>query len=599
MLSVIAPAQTVEQIKADRNTYLWGEGTGPTLKSADQDALNSLISQISVHVESQFTVLKEETEKAGKSNFTEQAKLVMSTYSNASLTSTERVVLDNEPNARVFRYIRRADVRKVFEQRKIKIMDFMQIAEESLRKYQIADALRYSNWALTLLRSHPDGSSMTYTTHDGQQRILLTYLPAFINDIIAMLRFAALEIADEGESRYVTIGITAGGVPVSNFDYTYWDGMNWSTIVSAQDGRGTLEFHGGTAKLRTETQIRSEYEFEGEARADREIEEVMKRLNPMPFPKAIVNLKFQNSQPAEQVAVATKAIVTPSVPATLPIADIKLSQVSNPKFYEDITKQIVESLKTRNFDGIKKFFTTDGYDVFTKLLNYGQARLISMDNIRTIKFGETVICRGAKMNFAFQNNTRKFIEEVVFHFNANNKIEYLTFGLGDVATASILGRTAWSETDRLTIINFLENYKTAYALKRLDYISSIFADNALIIVGNVVQQSKQADNPFAGNKIVQYNRLSKQQYINQLRMSFASKEFINIKFEDSDIRKSGRGEGVFGIQIKQNYHSSNYGDEGYLFLLIDLSQANKPTINIRTWQPEKNPDGSIYGIEDF
>jgi hypothetical protein len=47
----------------------------------------------------------------------------------------------------------------------------------------------------------------------------------------------------------------------------------------------------------------------------------------------------------------------------------------------------------------------------------------------------------------------------------------------------ILKYESWSEYSRVTIINFIENYKTAYALKRLDYIESIFSDNALIIVG--------------------------------------------------------------------------------------------------------------------
>ena len=203
------------------------------------------------------------------------------------------------------------------------------------------------------------------------------------------------------------------------------------------------------------------------------------------------------------------------------------------------------------------------------------------------------------MSFHFANNNKTFVEDVVFFFDANKKIDNLTFGLAQEAIDDVVGKDMWSERVRLMIINFLENYKTAYALKRLDYIESIFADDALIIVGSVLKVKPGGDNPFAGNQIVNYNRYSKEQYIRNLRHSFASNEFINIRFEDNIIRRSGSGGDVYGIQIKQDYFSSNYGDTGYLFLMVDLNDANQPIIHVRTWQPHKNPDGSIYGLEDF
>ena len=179
------------------------------------------------------------------------------------------------------------------------------------------------------------------------------------------------------------------------------------------------------------------------------------------------------------------------------------------------------------------------------------------------------------------------------------KIQNLSFALGEVAEADILQMDNWSEHVRLLLINFLENYKTAYALKRIDYIESIFADDALIITGSVLKPNKSLDNPYINNPIIKYNRYTKEQYINKLKRSFASKEFINIRFEDNTVRKSGKGGEVYGVQIKQDYFSSNYGDTGYLFLLIDINIPDQPVIHVRTWQPEKNPDGSIYGIGDF
>ena len=597
LISSFSFAQSVDQIKADRQTYIWGEGSGATLNRADQEALQQIVTQISAQVESKFTILKDELTKAGKSDFSEEARLMMSTYSNATLSNTERIVLGNEPDAKVFRYIKRTDLSKVFEQRKRKIIDFTSTAENAAQNGQVADALKYYYWALALLRSHPDGSSIEFPDSKGQQKLLLSYIPTRINELFASLKFTISDIKDEQGVRTVIIAVNTGNRLAANLDYSFWDGKDWSAPVSVKDGVGFMEFYGDNASQRTETQIRAEYIFEGEARIDRELEDVMKRLEQIPFRNAYFNLKLEKTQ---LVAISNKTTSTEALSSTKTrLLDIKLDSVLNPKFFEDKVDNVIASLKTRNFEGVKSLFTAEGFDMFNKLLGYGQAKPLSNDGYRTIKFGESVICRGPKMSFSFSNNTRKFVEDVVFHFDSKGMITSLAFGLGDDAVSSIISKTIWSEAQRLTIVDFLENYKTAYALKRLDYIKSIFADDALIIVGNSVKVKPNPENPFLNNSIIKYNRYSKQQYIKNLEHCFASNEYINLAFDESDIRKAGQDGGRYGIQIKQNYYSTNYGDQGYLFLLVDLTNPNEPMIHVRTWQPEKNKDGSIYGLEDF
>lgn len=149
------------------------------------------------------------------------------------------------------------------------------------------------------------------------------------------------------------------------------------------------------------------------------------------------------------------------------------------------------------------------------------------------------------------------------------------------------------------LINFLEHFKTAYALKRIEYIESIFADDALIITGHVVKVKKGIENRYLNNGIVRYNRQTKQQYIRNLKYSFNSKEYVNIQFEECEVQKGGTGGNIYGVKIKQNYHSSNYGDTGYLFLIVDLEDSLQPVIHVRTWQPGKTGGERIYGLSDF
>ena len=69
LLTFTGFGQSIKQIKADRNTYIWGEGTGNTLKKANSDALAMIIGQISTEVESSFTLLKTEDLKSKADKF--------------------------------------------------------------------------------------------------------------------------------------------------------------------------------------------------------------------------------------------------------------------------------------------------------------------------------------------------------------------------------------------------------------------------------------------------------------------------------------------------------------------------------------------------
>ena len=127
-----------------------------------------------------------------------------------------------------------------------------------------------------------------------------------------------------------------------------------------------------------------------------------------------------------------------------------------------------------------------------------------------------------------------------------------------------------------------ENYKTAYSLKRLDYIETVFDDDAVIIVANVASKatfSREGDGNLSmqNNQVIKHNRYTKDQYLRNLKRCFSSNEFINIRFANNDVIKLGKGGETYAIQISQDYYSSNYGDKGYLFLIVDINDINKIT----------------------
>ncbi len=151
IITIGTQAQTVEEIKADNKTYIYGQSTGITMLEADNAALALLISQISTSVEGSFSM---QSEWGAGTEMKEKIKMVINTYSAITLNKTERIIISNEPDAEILRYIKRADVHEIFEQRKVKITDFISSAQKAEKKLQIADALRCYYWALILLQSH-------------------------------------------------------------------------------------------------------------------------------------------------------------------------------------------------------------------------------------------------------------------------------------------------------------------------------------------------------------------------------------------------------------------------------------------------------------
>jgi len=578
-------SQSIDQIKGSPQMYIYGEGVGSTLDAADQSALQQIISQISTQVESSFQQITDQTNTNNKLNYNEKVVMVVKTYSRATLTNAERIVVSNEPDAHVFRYIKRSDVYKVFEQRKNKINEFANAGLQAEANNQIADALRYYYWALLLLKSHPNANEI-YNETNGTKNFLMTWLPVQINNIFANLRISVKKSDYNGNSTVINLFITHKNNPVVNFDYSFWDGKDWSNIYSAKDGEGFIEFTGSTTDLK-EIKLKSEYIFGGEARIDKELEEVMQTVDAVPFKNSYLNVKTENSQSANQISNPNKTILPQSVIAI----DVRK--------YQNKINTIVQAIKNNGHTSIQNLFTADGYKMYMDLIAWGNVRVLEEPVIQAAKCNNQVMCRSVKMSFSFKNNKRKFVEDVVFMFNEQNLVDAVSFGLGNTALNDILNKQKWSESDRMLLINFLETYKTAYALKRLDYLESIFADDALIIVGSVLKTKQNADNQYKQNQIVRLNKLTKQQYMKGLKACFSNNEYVNLKFEDSDIRKSGKGGNIYGIQIKQNYFSENYGDTGYLFLMVDLNDPNAPVIHVRTWQPEKATDGTIYGIEDF
>ena len=599
-VALTASAQTWEQVR-DSEDYIYGEGWGSTVTEADKQALANLIGKIATNVQGESHSSLKTQNSNGQLNEESQFSQTVSTYSQATLTNTQQKVLKNEPDAYVVRWIKKSEIEKIFEARKRKALDLIETAVRAEKKGKVDDVLRNYYWALTLLKSLQYPNEVTYTDEDGKEHVCTNWCKEKIDDTFYELK----TIYDSREGNDIRLAITYKGKPVNSVDYKFWDGQTWSAVYSAKDGWGVLELAPGFDG--SQVQMKYEYEYAGEAKIDNEVEMVLNAVKGTPMPKAYTNVMLKSNEKKKEREARMEMMQSQSFTTNeVSIAPPKPVE-KNVNAYKNAIEKMVAAVKQKNYDSARDLFTSVGWSMFTKLMKYGKAKVLDSQNIRFLESEDGIVERGLRMSFSFNSGGRAtFVEDIVLTFNKEQKIDNISFGLGKTAEDDILNKGVWDEKSRLAIMNFLENYKTAYALKRLDYIRSIFDDDAVIITGSVVSKANSVTNrenqssiSQEGNHIIKMNRQTKDQYLASLKRCFERNEFVNIRFSDNDVKKMGAGGESYGIQIQQDYYSSTYGDKGYLMLLVDINEPKKPLIKLRTWQPEKDPNFGLYEPGDF
>lgn len=226
-----------------------------------------------------------------------------------------------------------------------------------------------------------------------------------------------------------------------------------------------------------------------------------------------------------------------------------------------------------------------------------------------------------KLNTPDKVDGKEVYEEVVINYDRNGQINSFLFSLDpEIYGQAGIGllqnskNAVKEESNRQMVLNFVEQFRTAYNLKDLDFLNKIYSDSALIIKGVVVETRKNSDDSRSmrnlslnkNDKRIEYQVMNKSQYLKDLKYTFDHKSYINVEFDSVVITKHPSLE-YYGVQVKQKWRTNNYSDDGYVFLLWDFRNPDAPEVRIRTWQPEfvdkqhhkRLPREDIFGLGDF
>lgn len=596
IFTMYSHAQSIDEIKKNSN-YIWGEGNGTTMSDAEGEALRQMSVQISVSV---YNSSYDE-----ESNDNSVQKAVLQSVSSAKFTNVQMRVLEEEPNARVFCFMPRSEVKKMFEKRANHIVNMVDAGKTAESRMMIDEALRNYYWALVLAKTTPEPVEIEFNDKKGEATSLL---PIKIKSVLAMINASVDEIQD---GKNLILGFTYNGKPVSSLNFKYNDGQSIVGPIVARDGIGEASM----ASIPADGKLHLTYELRFRNEVDPTDSDIAGAFNAGILPNINSSVAIAIKSNSKKKAAAP-ALASAEILAAQPTNDKRSIAMQNADNTDDLQQAVLAveaAISSNNPKSAFNYFTPEGYTLFANLMaKNGKVTLVGKAQSHNFIIADGyIIGRATNIKRQFRNG-KAFMEKLVYRFNPESrKIESVAFALTQRAENDIMNAAAsWPEVSRWAILNFMEDYQTAFALKRTDYINSIFSDDALIITGTILKKLNNAERAFdrsksldlGGPKDIAYSQLSKTEYIDRLRKIFSTREYVHLQFEDNVTRMidlpaiNGINKGAaFGIEIKQRYESTGYSDDGYLTMVFD-TRGKLPIIHVRLWQPDKN---NMMSLQEF
>lgn len=581
--------------KTDINYYCGESGECKNINKADEAALTELLDCIAKDKSMQSLYFAD----SDVDNEAQQARLMITFSDEIKYKSTDIVLSDDYGKSRVFRYISKDDFADICAKREQKINHYIADGRAAEERMHYGNALRYYYWALMLCYSHPNGAGLMYKYDGVNSMTTYRWLQRHIESLLQSITIQPRHQEKAGNSEFL-LSITNGNDRIDGLDFSYNNG-NGIAKGSTENGVSYIKL---VDPDMSEVKLSVEMENKTIVKAfDNEVFRIIDKLGEQiyfPDARKIVNIeKAKKIKNVDDIKISSNS----SVSAELELSEQFLASLSSPHAdYAKVMGEIEKKLSNKNgarIEELKEYFTPEGYDMMQKLLGYGKARIVGKPAYKFIDFGDEVICRSIPMQFDFPRNVG-FLRNIVFRFDKNTKkVKSLAFRLTDITESQILAKENWSENARLTLINFVEDYQTAYALKRLDYLEKIYSDEALVVIGTVLKTTKKTDNLLMKEEVrIKYDTLSKSQYMERLERVFGNNEFVNLHFTNTSFNTVSGKQNVIGVQLRQEYFSSSYSDVGYLFLMVDLRDT-LPVIHVRTWQPNETPVDELIDNTSF
>jgi len=556
-------------IQSQPEFYYFGYAIGKQRKETDRQALQNLMSTIFVVICSE---IKATTGETFEGEAKEDLGKVLNIYTYGELPDVGQLSYKKGPVFHILRFIKKEDYKKIFETKKKEIRGFLREAEENLKSNQLGKTFRnYYRAAIAIEALQERKISFQNKVYSAE------YIFYLIKDIAEEIQFSLVSNDYKYETRTIILNVSYQNKPVNDLNIYYYDLHDFISQKTNSNffqielwGKEYKNMETLSLKIDVKENLYNSYSQETEILsklfASDQLEicrEIKLQKKPIKFPfirknKRISNIKFTN-----QSSCLLEDEIIENVGRLFTFLDNEL--IDDESIFSD--KNII----------IRMNKVIDNNH--TKLLDYPQTVDINKTDFgwEVRQFGVSVSCEG----FPTRNETG------VIDFDENGKIYNFCYTINPALHKLFESEgTATGDWDyRQIAIKFLENYKTSYTTKNIEDIETLYSEDAIIITGKVVTRtklSKDIKTDFSEKEIIYFKR-TKKEHIQRQRDIFRNNKFVWLQFDTFHIN-SAPVEKIYGVSMKQNYFSTTYKDEGYLFLLTDF-RGEKPVIHVRNWQP--------------
>lgn len=598
------------------NNYYWGEAVSRNEKEASDAALANLTQNIAVTVSSDYQSNVTET----NANIKTTVQNILKTFSTATLQNVKTIRSLKNGDIDVFHYILKSNVRKIFDKRRTLIENIYNKANDFESNEEFGYALKWYYFAIILMNSLPN-QVIKY-----QNVNLKTEIPYRVTNILNHTKFyLKTDSLLSPNERELVFNIKTFNKPDQYLDFSFWDGSN-QVDVQATDGEGTVTLLGSSVKF-NKLNVNIKYSYYENRQ---EIKEVAELWNLVQKPSFNNNRRINlNIKKHRKTLVSNESLNKSNAQVTSLSDTIKSSKFATSQNFKlkgialkinnhdscTVTSKIghktlsfINLIKKDDTQDIKHYFKNDPFlrKRVLALMKYNHLSILQNHfkaDINKTYMGWEV--RKIRVHAYYPSLNKQTTEYLILDYTSSGKLYNVTFGIMNDLYKKFVkeGKSLNDWKHRQVIIKFIEKYRTAFMTRDLATIDSLFSNQAVIIVGRVLKKSKQnGDFKFikTNNKQPDFKqiRLTKNQYLKRQKEIFKTQKDIYLGYSTFRISRKNKQKGVYGISMRQNYYSSTYSDEGYLFLLVDFNEA-KPQIYVRSWQPQVWNDSSLIRLSNF
>jgi len=486
-----------ELIKAS-GEYYYGEAIANSSKEASDQALKFLTQSISITVHNEFEKKTDETIQQVGGDYKEVTENILKTYSTATLKNVLTIKRPVSGQIEIFHYIKKTEVNKIYNERKRTVFNIYDQASDFETSRNYGGALKWYYFSMILMNSIPEQNVMYRDIN------LNTEIAKKIIYVLQNVRFSLVkdERRNNNQERELTFKVTLDSNLVQFIEFNYFDGFDLVNSTTT-DGVAVMMLYGPSVEMSNLT-VGIRYSFYEARNEIAEVGQLWDLVSKPQFKSAIfINL----NKHIENLKIDKKELVAEKDSSFETNSGITLIKPENTEVIsqeiiteiQDTLPRIITLFNSTGIDEIAEIYKEDSFlgGKLKSLKKFNTTRILDepLDGFINKTYDGFEYRRVVALN-KYSSISKQSREYIVFDFDPNGKISDMNFGIMDDLYNSFVKQAEYGDDwgNREVIIKFMERYRTAYMTRNMDMLNQMFADEAVIIVGRILNKGIQNKN---------------------------------------------------------------------------------------------------------